>query len=114
MAALIQPPRERRSEYRLAARGLRWREAAVLRPGQSVTVLNINSRAALVESDARLRPGAHTELQLTGGGERTSIGGRLDRCHVAALEPLRYRGVLVFDERLAIDSAANDELAGTK
>ena len=39
---------------------------AVLRPGQPVTLLNISSRAALVESAARLRPGAHTEMQLAG------------------------------------------------
>jgi hypothetical protein len=40
---------------------------------------------------------------LTGGGHRLSIKGHLDRCHIAALEPLRYRGLLVFDHRLAID-----------
>lgn len=109
MAFLTQPPTERRAERRLAAQGLRWREEAVLRPGQPVVVLNMNSRAALVESDARLRPGAHTELQLMSGGQRTAIGGRLDRCHVATLEPLRYRGVLVFDHCLSVDAHARRE-----
>ena len=33
---------------------------------------------------------------------RASVRGRLDRCHVAALEPLRYRGVLMFDERVEL------------
>lgn len=41
-----------------------------------------------------------TELQLANGGGRMSIKGRLDRCHVSALEPLRYRGLLVFEQRL--------------
>lgn len=125
MAALTERWRDRRTEQRIAAEELRWRTQGVLRPGQPVVLLNINSRAALVESDARLRPGAHTELQLLGGpstqssphadsaslragGDRTTIRGHLDRCHVAALEPLRYRGVLIFDHRLPLD----DDIAG--
>ena len=91
---------ERRHEPRRTAGSLLCLPAAVLRPGQTVMVVNITSRAALVESDARLRPGAQTELQLAMRGRRTSIRGRLDRCHVAALEPLRYRGLVLFEERL--------------
>ena len=49
---------ERRTEQRRTAGGVRCRADAVLRPGQPVVVVNINSRAALVESDVRLRPGA--------------------------------------------------------
>jgi hypothetical protein len=93
---------ERRRECRCPGGGARWRSHAVLRPGQLVTLLNISSRAALVESAARLRPGAHTEVQLAGSHARTCIAGRLDRCHVAALEPIRYRGVLLFDERVDV------------
>ena len=66
MAALTDRWSDRRAEQRVAGERLRWRANAVLRPGQPVVLLNINSRAALVESDARLRPGAHTELQLRG------------------------------------------------
>lgn len=99
---------ERRTEERRTAGGVRCRPEAVLRPGQPVVVLNINSRAALVESGARLRPGALTELQLASGNGRTSIRGRLDRCHVCALEPLRYRGLLVFDERLELARDASE------
>ena len=95
--------RERRSEQRRTARSVWCRPDAVLRPGQTVLLVNINSRAALVESDARLRPGAHTELQLAIQGRRTCIRGHLDRCHVSALEPLRYRGVLVFEERFDLE-----------
>ena len=90
---------ERRRERRCPGGG-RWRSHAVLRPGQPVTLLNISSHAALVESEARLRPGARTEVQLAGSTARTSIAGRLDRCYVAALGPIRYRGVLVFDQRI--------------
>lgn len=94
---------ERRSERRRNAPSVSCHPDAVLRPGQAVILVNINSRAALVESDARLRPGAQTELQLAMQGRRTSIKGKLDRCHVSALEPLRYRGVLLFDDRLQFE-----------
>lgn len=93
---------ERRTEERRSASSVRCRADAVLRPGQPVVVLNINSRAAMVESDVRLRPGAITELQLVHSGGRMSIKGRLDRCYVSALEPLRYRGLLVFEQQLTL------------
>lgn len=80
----------------------------MLRPGQPVVVVNITSRAALVESDARLRPGAHTELHLSGHGGRTAIKGQLDRCYVSALEPLRYRGLVVFDHLMPLEVAAGE------
>ena len=99
---------ERRSERRRTARGVRCRPDAVLRPGQPVVVLNINSRAALVESEARLRPGALTELQLARIDGRTSVRGRLDRCYVSALEPLRYRGLLVFEQRLELEDDSRE------
>ncbi|HUQ87337.1 MAG TPA: hypothetical protein VM096_07245 [Vicinamibacterales bacterium] len=112
MAALTIDPIERRRERRTPGGGPRWHAGAILRPGQPITLLNISSRAALVESAARLRPGARTEVQLVGAHARPSmelppgalakVGGRLDRCYVAALEPIRYRGVLVFDERIDI------------
>lgn len=83
---------------------LEWRTEAVLRPGQAVLLVNVSSGGALVESGVRLRPGAVTELQATTGQDRMAIKGRLDRCFVAALEPLRYRGVLVFERRLALET----------
>jgi hypothetical protein len=94
---------ERRRERRCGGGGRRWQQDGVLRPGQPITLINICSRAALVESPARLRPGAHTELQVAGPARRESVKGRLDRCYVSALEPLRYRGVLMFDECVDLD-----------
>ena len=109
MAALTREPLDRRRERRHDGSGRHWQADAVIRPGQAVRVLNISTRAALVESDSRLRPGAHTELQLRAPGcDRVSVRARLDRCHVATLEPLRYRGVLVFDERLDLEIEAHE------
>ena len=75
----------------------------MLRPGQPVLVVNISSRAALVESGVRLRPGSQTEIQLTGAECRLSIRGCLDRCYVAALNPIRFRGLLVFEHRIELE-----------
>ena len=109
MAALTREPPDRRRERRYDGIGRHWQADAVIRPGQPVRVLNISTRAALVESASRLRPGAQTELQLrTPGRGRVSVRARLDRCHVATLEPLRYRGVLVFDERLDLEIDARE------
>ena len=98
-------PADRRREPRCAGGGTRWRDRAVLRPGVPVVLVNINTRAALVESDARLRPGANTEMQLSSATTRASVRGRVDRCYVSRLEPIRYRGVVFFDERIALDEA---------
>lgn len=93
---------ERRHEGRVAGGGPRFGVGAVLRPGHAVVLVNISSRAALVESGARLRPGAHTELHLSGAGTRARVKARIDRCCVVGLDPVRYHGVVMFDERVDI------------
>lgn len=98
MASVALDVSERRGERRLAGGGPRFGAGAVLRPGQEVVLVNISSHAALIESGTRLRPGAHTELQLSGGAMRACVRGRIERCKVVRLEPLRYHGVVVFDD----------------
>ena len=99
--ALIERRRERRH-----VGGGPWQPATLIRPGQRVTLINICSRAALIESAARLRPGARTEMQLVDAAKRATVKGRLDRCYVAALEPLHYRGVLIFDQCVDVAQTA--------
>jgi hypothetical protein len=103
MAAVEIDLIERRSERRRPGGGPRWPAKAVMRPGEPITLLNISSRAVLVESAARLRPGARTEIQLNAVASRTSVRGHLQRCYVAALDPLRYRGVMIFEDRLDVE-----------
>jgi hypothetical protein len=102
MAALTTTLVERRRECRQPARDSRWDARAVLRPGVPVTLLNISAHAVLVESESRLRPGAQTEMQLTRNGERTSVRGRLERCYVSEIAPLRYRAVMIFEQSLDV------------
>ena len=106
MASLVIDLTERRRERRTTGAGPHWQASAILRPGQPVTLLNISSQAALVESVSRLRPGARTEMQLSGADGHASIAGRLDRCYVAALEPIRYRGVVRFDARADVSESS--------
>jgi hypothetical protein len=109
MAALGTTVVERRTAPRVAPAQTRWLANAVLRPGMPVVLVNISRRGALVESGARLRPGAQTELQLAGASARTSVRGRVDRCHVTGLDPLRYCGAIVFDEGLDLDGGLGAE-----
>ena len=92
---------DRRRAPRVRPAHTPWGDLALLRPGQDVTVLNISGGGALVESSSRMRPGARAELQLI-GAPRCMVRGRVHRCHVASLDPLRYRGAIVFDEELAV------------
>lgn len=102
MAALAPGVAERRRGRRVTGGGSRFGAGAVLRPGQAVVLVNISGHGALVESAARLRPGARTELHLCGGGERARVTGCIERCHIVGLDPVRYHGVVVFDEYLRV------------
>jgi hypothetical protein len=115
VAAVAPHAIERRCEARLPGGGGRWAASAFLRPGLAIVLINISSRGALVESASRLRPGAATELQLHGGDERGRVSGRLERCHVSRLQPLRYRGVVLFDAPLDVAGDSHgQEVAGSE
>ena len=106
MAPVATAVAERRREPRVAGGGGRFDPAAVLRPGLEVVLINISCRGALVESGARLRPGARAGLLLSGTDVRASVEGRIERCQVARLDPVRYRGVIVFDKDLDVGTGA--------
>jgi hypothetical protein len=76
-----------------------WRDEALLRPGQEVRLLNVSCGGALLESGNRMAPGMRTELQLS-GVLRQVVRGRIDRCRVTRLDPVRYEGAMVFDQTL--------------
>ncbi len=84
---------------RLQPESTGWNEEAVLRPGLLVRVVDIGPLGALLESPVRLRPGIRTELQLSANhaDRRLIVSGRVGRCHIATLDPLRYRGSIEFD-----------------
>lgn len=90
---------ERRDAVRVAADRTPWRSLALMRPGLEIALINLSAGGALVESSGRMSPGVRTELQLTGSSRRF-VRGRIDRCYVVVVDPLRYQGVVVFDRPL--------------
>ena len=62
-------------------------------------VVNVSCGGALIQSGNRMNPGTRTELQLAGDARRT-IRGRIDRCCITQLDPVRYEGAIVFDDAL--------------
>ena len=96
MAPGVAAPRERRAAERRKPEDCGWQKAAVLRPGLVVEVLDLGAGGARIVSAARLKPGARAELQLTGTSRR-GVVGRIGRCRVIRLRPLRYEAAIVFD-----------------
>jgi hypothetical protein len=96
---------DRRHACRVPPEDTPWNGLALLRPGQEVRLLNVSRGGALVESGARMMPGARTELQLV-GALRQTVRGRIDRCRVTALDPVRYEGAIVFEQALEWSFAA--------
>jgi len=92
-------PHERRCTARMRPHDTPWHRLALLRPGQEVVLLDLSAGGALVESRSRMNPGARTELRLF-GAERCHVRGQIGRCRVSHLDPVRYEGAIVFDERL--------------
>ena len=90
---------DRRDTVRVRAEFTRWRRTAILRPGQEVLLLDLGTGGALVESPTRMKPGTRAELQLF-GTERRHVRGRVARCRVIHLDPVRYEGAIAFDEPL--------------
>ena len=74
-----------------------------LRPGRPAHIVDVSPGGALIETDHRLLPGTHVELQLGEPVALCRVKGRILRCHVALLdrERIRYRGALVFEQQIA-------------
>ena len=93
---------DRRCAARAPAAHYGFATPAVLRPGVTVAVVELSTGGALVESTAPVRPGASTELGLDGvDGRRRAVPARVVRCWVTALDPLRYRCAVRFEQVLS-------------
>ena len=89
---------DRRREERVAGAGLRAR----VRPGHRLIVIDLSARGALVEAGRPLRPGSHVDLHLETEARRGTVGARVVRCAVAAIDAesgVTYRAALSFNER---------------
>ena len=102
-------PERRRTTRRRDDHGI---VLARVRPGHEVTVLDVSSGGALVETRHRMLPGVVVELHLETTERRTSIRGRVLRCAVSRLRSssVSYRGAIGFDRHLPW--FADDEAVG--
>ena len=92
---------DRRSQPRLSAEILGLDEDARLSLGVHVRVLNVSTGGALLELQEWIRPGTRSELRLSKpafepDADRLTAQGKVVRCWVHRLAPLRYRAALAF------------------
>jgi hypothetical protein len=106
VVAPARPSEDRRRSRRLRPLETSWSELAVVRPGTPVRLVDVSPSGVLLESATRLPLDVRTELQLTAARtrERLLIAGRIRRCSVASVNPLRFRAAMEFDEGLPQDS----------
>jgi hypothetical protein len=99
-----KPTADRRRDQRLTPDQTRWAEAAKLRPGVDVRVLDIGSRGVLIEAPSRLHVGVRVEITLyaTDANTRLDLMGVVRRCHVSSLSPITYQGALEFNEAIEV------------
>lgn len=88
---------DRRREERAAAAGV----CARVRPGNRLVVIDLSARGALVEAGRPLRPGSQVDVHLETEARRGTVGARVLRCAVAAINSesgVTYRAALSFNE----------------
>jgi hypothetical protein len=96
-----QPLVDRRLDVRFGQPAISGTQA-ILRPGYSVSLIDLSPGGALIEGPRPLRPGSRVHLQLTTGTRRVGIIAHVLRCAVASLgagQGVQYRGALKFDQR---------------
>ena len=95
---------ERRSWPRVTTAACSDMARGKLRPGRLAQIVDVSAGGALIETEWRLLPGTRVELQVGEPVALYNVKGRILRCHVALLdrERVRYRGALMFEERLPI------------
>jgi PilZ domain len=96
-----QPLVDRRLDVRFGQPAIAGTQA-ILRPGYSVSLIDLSAGGALIEGPRPLRPGSRVHLQLTTKSRRLGIIAHVLRCSVASLgsgQGIQYRGALKFDQR---------------
>jgi hypothetical protein len=101
---MVHTVKERRADARFTS-PLIDRIRLVVRPGCSVTLLDLSAGGALVHSPRPLRPGTRVQMHLVTTAHRVALRAHVQRCVVALLDPEQgvvYCGALQFDERCEI------------
>jgi hypothetical protein len=93
---------ERRREVRVSPDQTRVADAAKLRPGFDIRIVDISARGVLVEVATRLHIGSRVELALftSDTAMKLDMVATVRRCHISNLSPLTYRGALEFNQAI--------------
>jgi hypothetical protein len=92
---------ERRAFGRKQPAGGSELRTARVRAGREVTIVNVSGSGVLVEGRMRMLPGIQIELQVMDARSLRRLTGRVVRCHVAHICPVRgvlYRAGVMFDQ----------------
>lgn len=104
---------DRRAQPRLSAEILGVDADATLAMGVPARILNLSGGGALLEIQEWIRPGTSSQLRLSRASEgddaRVVLAGRVVRCWVDSLSPLRYKAVIWFTASQADRSVTVDE-----
>ena len=96
---------DRRAHVRLRPIQLDRPMLARLKPGPLLTLIDVSAGGALIQTPARLTPGAHVLIEFLAPGNRrgTVLRSRVMRSQVTGLDGcVRYRGACSFDEMLEL------------
>ena len=114
MVRAVTDRAERRQFRRVSLVDAAGAVAGRIRPGVVVRVLDLSRGGGLIESGARLLPGANVDLQLVSVDARATIRARVVRCFVGSVSPVRivFRGALQFDAPLPLTIGVSDAASG--
>ena len=75
-----------------------------LRPGRQARIVDVCPGGVLIETEWRLLPGTHVELQLGNSDALYRVKSTVVRCQVSGLtsDRIEYRGALAFDRTLTL------------
>jgi hypothetical protein len=91
---------ERRANPRCGPAEAGWQTNGTLRPGHEIVLVDVTARGVLIETPARVLPGARVELQLGRDGARCRTGGLVRRSRVVSLRPLRFQAAIALEQPL--------------
>ena len=102
---------ERCREARQRGRSLDWLKWAQVRPGHAAEIVDWSPWGALLDTVARLPPGAIVALQLQRVDARVVVRGLVLRSCVANIGPggaVRYRTAIRFQEKVMLGHMPQD------
>jgi Family of unknown function (DUF6982)/PilZ domain len=104
-----KPRRERRAATRHGEDRLQWVRVARLQFGQWVSLVDLSTGGARLDSPVGLRPSAVSSLEISGAGVEIVVPIRVLRCEVSGLsaDGVTYRGACEFMRPIEIPNVMN-------